>query len=285
MARGFRIKLGKGGSKALEGLGIAAAVTNPVDTFIEGMDDKGGTPITARRLKRCTIATRAHLEGIADLPSLAYQNAGSLSVTLLRLRVERPEGEVVTCVRQSVPYDMRRVVPGSSLRALAHEDDPRIVVVDWKATGEALGVDLPPIAGRDQYKWPDQDEWPAVGMIEVRHDWQHRRRIQKRRAEWVPAGARLTGATTRGSRKDDREQWKLDLDLGGRLVTVKEGVPDFALLRLVGYREGESRFGGFMTTTDTVVNVGATLAVLVAPDGEVAVDWQATLNQPDWRAA
>ena len=144
-------------------------------------------------------------------------------------------------------------------------------------------MDLPSVVNRDQFKWPDEDEWPAVGAIEVRHDWQHKRRIKKRRAEWAPAVARLTGATTRGSRKDDREQWKLDLDVGGRAVTVKEGVPDLALVKLVGWREGRSRFGGMVTTTEPVVNAGAAIAVLVAGDGEVCVDWQATVNQPSWR--
>ena len=65
---------------------------------------------------------------------------------------------------------------------------------------------------------------------------------------------------------------------------MKERVPELALTKLVGYRPGESKLGGMVTTIETVAAVGAPIAALVSPAGDVAVDWEATLNQPEMRA-
>ncbi|MDQ3739432.1 MAG: hypothetical protein M3389_00680, partial [Actinomycetota bacterium] len=76
----------------------------------------------------------------------------------------------------------------------------------------------------------------------------------------------------------------LTLDLGdGRRAEVRERASELVLARLVGAKPGRSMLGGFITTVQRVVNEGAPLAVLVAPDGEVAVDWEATLAQPEMR--
>ena len=291
MARGFKIDLSKLGEQVPKGLQratkavakpvvIADAVTSP-ESWVDLAED-AGSPITARRLRRCTIRTRAHVLGIADLPEISYRS-GRLWVALLRVRVERPDGDAEACVRQHIPYEIRRLAPGSSLRALAHEEERHIVAVDWKATGEHLGQQLDWATGPDQYAWPDPDEWPAVDAIEVRDKWRHRRRIEKQRAEWTPATAQLLDASSRGGLVDDRKVWKLDLDLRGRRVTVKERVPELALAKLVGSKPGGKKLGGLVTTLERVVNTGATLAALVSPGGEVAVDWEATLNQPEWR--
>ncbi|HEX2086213.1 MAG TPA: hypothetical protein VHF89_11060, partial [Solirubrobacteraceae bacterium] len=67
-------------------------------------------------------------------------------------------------------------------------------------------------------------------------------------------------------------------------VQVRERASELVLARLVGARPGKSRLGGFITSIERVVNVGAPLVVLVSPDGgEVAVDWEATLAQPEMR--
>jgi len=59
-------------------------------------------------------------------------------LTLLRLRVERPGGDAETCVRQYVPRGLRRLAVSSSLRALAHPEDPRLAYVDWHPTSDRI---------------------------------------------------------------------------------------------------------------------------------------------------
>jgi hypothetical protein len=261
---------------------LADTLAHPED-LLEPSLDKAVNPIATRRLEHCTIPTRAHILGIADLPAMTYEHHDWLSFVLFRLRVERPDGDVETCVRQHLPPEIRRLSPGSSLRALAHDSDPRIVVMDWKTSGERLGMKLSWPSSADQYAWPDAAEWPAVDAIEVRDTFLRTRRLVERRASWTPATARLAAGEPTGARVDNRAEWKVTLDLGGRRITVKERVPELALAKLMGTRRGASRLGGVVTTVEIVVNEGTPVAVLVSPAGEVAVDWEATLNQPELR--
>jgi hypothetical protein len=267
------LRSGKGAKAADTAMTVADQVlsyTHP-EWLPDPVSEKITNPRVFARLRQCTIQARAHVLGIADLPALGYEHAQYLPVTLLRLRVERPGGDVETCLRTSLPPEIRGLAPGYSVRALAHEEDPRTVVIDWKATAEGLGQPLSWVKNLDQYKWPDEDDWPAAGAIEVHDDWFFRRRMEKRRAQWTPVVARLAAGSTRRGRLNDREQWKLDLDVDGRRVRVKERVPDLAIGRLVSGR--------------SEVAAGAPIAALVAPNGDVAVDWQATLNQPELLAA
>lgn len=262
---------------------VGEAIAYP-EGLLEPLADRAANPIATGRVKRCTIATRAQIVGIADLPAIGYENARHLPLTLFRVRVERPGGEAETCVRQHFPREIRRLAPGSSVRALAHETEPRFVVLDWKTTGERIGVQLSWTATLDQYAWPGPDEWPAVDAIEVRDGARRTRRLRERQASWSTVTARLAGARPTGAWVDNREEWKLVLDLGARQVGVTERVPDLALAKLTGVREGPSKLGGMVTTVETVANVGAPLIALVSPAGDAAVDWEATLNQPELRA-
>ena len=224
MAPGFRIDLrvlgeklpggvqrfGRKAAKAAEKpVGIAHDLMYP-ETLLEPTADKLANPVVAARLSQVTIATRAHILGIADLPAIEYEHSGSLSMVLLRMRVERPDGDAETCVRQCLPEAIRRITPGSSLRALAHETDRRIAVFDWVETGARLGMKLSWPETLDQYAWPDREDWPAVDAIEVRDGIRHRGTLDRRRAEWTARTARLAGASSRGARVDGREQWQLD---------------------------------------------------------------------------
>src|SRR3954464_4576445 len=156
MAPGFRIDLrvlgdrlpdgvqrfGRKAAKAAEKpVGIAHDLMYP-ETLLDPAVDKAANPVVATRLPKLTIPTRGHILGIADLPAIEYEHAGSLSIVLIRVRVERPEGDAETCVRQYLPPPIRRITPGSSLRVLAHATDPRIAVFDWKETGARLGMHL-----------------------------------------------------------------------------------------------------------------------------------------------
>jgi hypothetical protein len=262
--------------------GVAETVTNPGE-LLPDLPSKLLHRGTVDRLRGCTIPTRAHLVGMADLLDLDGQGSIQLSVALLRLRVERPDGEAELCVRQHVPGGIRRLAVGSSLRALAHEQDRRIAVVDWKATAALLGRQLDWATEIEQYAWPDPDEWPAAGVIEVRDNWRHRRRIEKRRGEWQRVDARLLAADSGGGRVDSRARWKLELDVGGRRVAVKERVPALAFPLLVQQKPPKQMLGGLITTMGTEVVTGTRLAALVSPAGDLAVDWEATLNVPEVR--
>jgi hypothetical protein len=105
------------------------------------------------------------------------------------------------------------------------------------------------------------------------------RRIEERRASWTPAQATLQGGSTRGGYTDSRTVWKLELQLENGRTTISERVPSLAAARLLQTRAGAKRLGGLAETVETVARVGTPLAVLVSPQGEVAVDWEATLRQ------
>jgi hypothetical protein len=166
---------------------------------------------------------------------------------------------------------------------LAHESDPAIAIVDWDATGKKWKTRWSWVIEKQQYDWPGPDDWPAVGAIEVRDKRRHRKRLEERRAAWQSLGARLIDVSTRGSYTDDRENWTLDLELaGGQRVSVKERMPDFAIARLTAVKEDEKkRLGGMLSTTRIVCRTGAPIAVLQSTQGEVAVDWEATLRYPE----
>jgi len=89
-------------------------------------------------------------------------------------------------------------------------------------------------------------------------------RLPARRAQWTPARATLAGGSTRGALTDSRVDWKLDLVLDGHPVRVAERVPQFAAARL--FAPGPT------------ARVGTPVLVLRSPAGELAADWEATLN-------
>ena len=201
-------------------------------------------------------------------------------VALLRLRVLRPDGEAEACVRQHVPPQARPPLrPGFGVMALAHDTDPAIALVDWDATAHALNHQLDWVVTAQQFKWPDADEWPPAGEIQVRDRGRYERRIAERRASWTPAQATLQGGGTRGGLTDSRVVWKLQIQLPDGAITISERVPSLAAARLFETRTGAKRLGGLAETVETVARVGTPLAVLVLPTGEVAVDWEATINQ------
>jgi len=257
----------------------AGAINDAHDAFERSLD-RTASPIASRRVAGCTLATRAHVTGIADITGIEYEYE-VLPVTLLRLRVERPGGDAETCVRQYVPRGLLRLAVGSSLRALAHPEDPRLAYVDWHETARRLGYGSAAVPDTmDQFAWPGPDEWPAPGRLEVRDKARYTRRLEERREAWAPATARLTGASG-GDWDNGRQRFDLVLDVGGRRAEVRERVPDLAVARLLAHREVGA---GLVARVETVVNAGATLAVLAGPGGEVAVDWPATFAQEEWQA-
>jgi hypothetical protein len=280
LSGGVKRALRGAGRGAVTTVGVAEAVANPAE-LLPDLPSNVVHRGTANRLRGCTIPTRAHVVGIADLPDL--DDSIQLPVALLRLRVERPDGEAETCVRTHVPGRIARLALGSSVRALAHEQDPRIAIVDWTATGELLGRALDWEAAIEQYAWPDPGEWPAAGAIEVRDNWRHRRRFEKRRGEGQRMDARLVAADPSGGRVDRRARWKLEVEVGGRRAAVNERVPALAFPLLVRQKPPKQMLGGLITTTGAEVVAGAPLVALVGPGGELEVDWEATLNLPELR--
>jgi hypothetical protein len=269
------------GMKTL-GKGMNAAGT-AWDKFDQAVDT-ANAPIRTARVRACTLECDAELTGMADRPAVGGESGGGYEVLLLRLRVDRPEGLVECCVRQSVPIEEKRLLaPGARLRVLTHESDPSIAIVKWEESFTPIGDVPKPVAEVFQYDWPDPEDWPAEGAIEIRDDAFYRRKLEKRRATWSSAGARLVGGKDTGSRTNDRADWKLDLQLDdGRQVRVKERVPHLALARLV-HLHYTYIVPGVVDTVQATIRTGAPIAVLVSPKGEVAVDWEATMRYPELR--
>ena len=285
---GFKLDLGKVVRRVpVPGvLSRAAGAINDAGMKWEGALDSAANPGVAGKLRRCTVSCPAEITAIADVPRLWDDGSTGIDITLLRLRVDRPDGQAECCVRQHVPHAIRRLlIPGARPVVLAHEGDPSVAIVDWDATGKKWRARLSWVIEKQQYDWPDPEDWPAEGAIEVRDKGRHTKRLLERRAAWRAQGARLAGATTRGAYRDNREEWDLDLDLGdGRTARVRERMPDFAIARLTAVKEsGKSPLGGVLTTTRIVARAGAPIAVLVSPEGDFAVDWEATLSYPELR--
>ena len=225
--------------------------------------------LVTRRLRACTLACTAVIVGLADLPAIE-SGASALEVALLRMRVRRPEGTVECCVRQHVPPELRPVVgPGAGLMVLAHEADPRIAAVDWAATGDWIGADLTFPGAHEQYDWPAPQWWPAVDAIEVRDVDGYDVNLDERRGRWSLASAGLVSLVPLDSRLDHRDVWQVGLQLpDGSTIEIPERMPLLALARLTA--GGNAR-------------VGTPIDVLVSSNGEVTVDWEATLRQPELR--
>jgi hypothetical protein len=247
--------------------------------------DTAGAPIRTARVRACTLECDAELTGMADVPGLGGERGPGYDVLLLRLRVARHGGPVECCVRQTVPKEHKReLAPGAQLKVLAHESNPEIAIVKWAESFQAIGDVPQPMGEVHQYAWPDRDEWPGEGAIEIRDDWLFRRKLEERRATWSLAGARLIGAEETGTRTNDRAEWKLDLRLDdGREVRVKQQVPALVLSRLVQYIYADSPLAEALDMFEIRIFVGAPIAVLVSPKGEVAVDWEATMLYPEMR--
>jgi hypothetical protein len=228
-------------------------------------------PDVTEKLRMCRMSCSAVIVGVADLPGLEV-NGQVLEVVLLRMTVRRPEGDTECCVRQHIPPEIRGVVgPGVGVMVLAHDNDRGVAAVDWAATGEWIGAKLTFATAHEQYDWPPREEWPAPGAIEIHDANGHREELDERRGAWSLASAGLVSLTPLRSRVDQRDEWEIALQLvNGTTVEVVDRVPLLALARL---RPGdESR-------------VGTPIDVLVSPAGDVAVDWEATLRQPELRSA
>jgi hypothetical protein len=226
-------------------------------------------PVVTERLQGCTVAGSAVITGVADLPAV---EAGGrvIEVALLRMQVRRPEGDTECCVRQHVPPEIRGVIaPGAGVMVRAHENDRSVAVVDWTATGNWIGAKLTSPSAPEQYDWPERSEWPARGSIEVHDVDGLRAELDERRGKWSLASADLVSLTPLRSRVDQRDEWQVALQLGdGSTVEIRDRMPLLALARL---RPGDT------------TRVGTPIDVLVSADGEVAVDWEATLRQPELR--
>ena len=227
-------------------------------------------PVVAQRLRRCTISCNAEVLGLADLPSID-SGGRQLEVALLRLRVRRPEGDAECCVRQYVPREIRPVIgPGAGVMVLAHEHDRAIAAVDWAGTGEWIGTKLTFPTAHDQYDWPDPEDWPARGAIEVHDVNGYRGRLDERRGQWSLGSAGLVSLTPLRTQLDQRDEWKIALQMpDASTVEITDRLPLLALARL---RPGDT------------VRVGTPIDVLISQEGEVTVDWESTLRQPELRS-
>jgi hypothetical protein len=228
-------------------------------------------PEVTERLRGCRLSCAAVIIGLADLP--AIESGGQvLEVALLRMTVRRPEGDAEACVRQHIPREIRGVVgPGAGVMVLAHDNDRSVAAIDWIATGEWIGAKLTFPTAHEQYDWPPRDDWPARGEIEI-HDLNGQRaELDERREQWNLGSAGLVSLTPLRSRVDHRDEWQIALQLAnGETVEIRDRVPVLALARL---------------RPDDASRVGTPIDVLLSSSGEVAVDWEATLRQPELRSS
>jgi hypothetical protein len=227
-------------------------------------------PQVAERLAGCRISCAAVITALADLPAIEARGR-VLEVALLRMTVRRPEGDSECCVRQHIPAEIRGVVgPGAGVMVLAHYNERNVAAVDWKATGEWVGAKLSFPTAHEQYAWPPREDWPANGAIEIHDANGHRIELDERRGKWNLASAGLVSLTPLRSRVDQRDEWEIALQLAdGSTVEIRDRIPLLALARL---RPGNEP------------RVGTLIDVLVSGEGEVAVDWEATLRQPELRS-
>ena len=58
-------------------------------------------------------------------------------------------------------------------------------------------------------------------------------------------------------------------------------MPFLVRSRLISYKQGDPVLGGLGHRTDLVVRAGAPIAVLVSQQGDVAIDFEATLRYPE----
>jgi hypothetical protein len=226
-------------------------------------------PDVAEKLRGCRVSCAAVITALADLPAIEV-GGQVLEVSLVRMTVRRPEGDAECCVRQAIPLEVRGVVgPGAGVMVLAHEHDRSVAAIDWTATGEWIGTKLSFPTAHQQYDWPPRDEWPARGRIEV-HDLNGQvEELDQRRGKWSLATAALVSLTPLRTRVNQRDEWQIMLQLaGGQTVEIRDRVPLLALARL---RPGNE------------ARVGTPIDVMVSGEGEVAVDWEATLRQPELR--
>jgi hypothetical protein len=219
------------------------------------------------RLRACTVGCNAIVVALADLPALEV-GPDTIEVALVRMRVRRPEGDVEICVRQHIPERVRGLLgPGSGVMALAHEAAPQLAIADWATTGAWIGTELTYPDTPVQFDWPERAAWPAPGHIEI-HDFNgHRSELNQRRGEWRFTSADLLALTPLTTRVDQRDEWRVTLDLrDGNTIAIKERMPLLVLSRL---RSG---------STD---RVGTPIDVLMSSDGELAIDWESTLRRPE----
>jgi hypothetical protein len=226
-------------------------------------------PQVRERVAACTLSCAAVVTALADLPAVEH-GAEAIEVALLRLRVRRPEGDAECCVRQHVPPEIRGVIePGSGVIVFAHRSDRSVAIVDWAATGDWIGSAFTFPTALEQYEWPPREGWPAPDEIEIHDVDGLRERLTERRAAWHMASAGLVSLKPLRTRADRREQWRIALMMrDGTTVEITDRVPVLALARLSG-------------ADDT--RVGTPIDVLVSAEGEIAVDWEATLRQPELR--
>jgi hypothetical protein len=226
-------------------------------------------PEVRERVAACTLSCTAVVTALADLPAVEH-GGEPIDVVLLRLRVRRPEGDVECCVRQHVPPEIRGLIePGSGVIAFAHRTERAVALVDWAATGEWIGTHLSFSTALEQYDWPPPAQWPAPGEIEVHDVNGLRERLDERRGAWHLVSAGLVSLKPLRTRADQRDQWRIVLMMrDGSTVELTDRMPLLALARLNAADE---------------TRIGTPIDVLVSPEGEVTVDWEATLRQPALR--
>jgi hypothetical protein len=213
----------------------------------------------------CDLRCDARVVGVADLPDDGDNDSFHQQVALLRLMVERPDGEHEVCVRQDIPPEFRAVfVPGGRVPVKTHPLQRGRAFVMW-----GNGPNGASLVQHRLLKWPEPDRWPEPGRIEVFYKNERRdERFAGWRAERTPVLAQLAGGQPTSMMMNGRTVYRLGVHTPQGPLTLKSQVPQLALARLM-----------FMFSA---WRVGAPIVLLVGRNGkDQDIDWEATIARPE----
>ncbi len=244
------------------------------------LEDRLHHPILTARKEALKVPGAATVVGVASVPGNQSELGASQGVqpeaVLFRLDVRREDSSTFECgvLEPSAAGITRQVEPGLELAVRCHPSEPK-AAADWEATAALHRTTLDWPRRDTILSWPDPDEWPARGAVEVRHRPTDAKRIDERRAAW----RRETGRFVSRGPADEpfaegRSQYTIQVDVGGHRLPLVRAVPALAIARLVESKDGQ-----------LVDRAGVPLVVLVDPADatQAEIDWEATLQQPEFR--
>jgi len=215
----------------------------------------------------CDIMCGARIVAIADLPAEGDSETFEQQVSLLRLAVERPDGEHEACVRQDIPPQFQpTLVPGDRVTVRTHPVERGRAFVMWGNGPNGASIVL-----HSLLKWPEPDRWPQPGRIEVYKRSKRDEELAARRQQRQSLVGQLAGARPTSMKMNGRQVYEWVINTAHGPATLRQQGPDLAVARLM-IMQAQWRFG-------------APVVLMVGEGGkDTEIDWEATIAQPaNWR--
>jgi hypothetical protein len=263
------------------------SASDAIDQVVDHLEH----PVIQTRLDSLTVPGTAEVVGVASIPGNVSGGPNDVGAkpegALLRLEVTGEDGRrfETAALQEAANGIVRQLAPGLVVSVRSHPREPK-AAVHWGATARLVGREL---EWRDSMiEWPPADEWPAIGAIEVRWRTADARRLDERRRSWAAGVASFVSLEPHRTAYDQgRKAYVVTMTWPGtggapHTFPIDDAVPELMSARLVEVappHPGSDR-------NRLVWRVGAPLDVLVEPSGsgEVAVDWERTLNRPEHRS-